>query len=768
MLRLNKTFLALLLFPLLTISAMPAVAQRRPATPRKAPPPAQVAEPVESLDTLLADEQYRIFSEVRNVGTLVRSQAFNEFLEPLVQFVEAPEHFSRVLNWMRAHAELLAGSRLCMVSWPSKKTLPEFVISIELASAADAKKLEAELRAFLPKLDPKPKPKPSPSPSPSPQPNTEEAQKPGMFAQLQIQQVGALVLLSDKRISLPDLKPARRRLLAENSNFVLTRNRFASEPIFVYADFKAIEKDAAKIRQRFEEEARLREEREAAQPPLDPAPDSIIEDHPTAHARAEDIVPIHPEAPPIDAPAPVERTNAEAELAASFGAAIQPLSMALFGGRAKYPEALGVALAFEGDSYTLRGLVVNSPENRSLPVPFVPQLVSGPAFTPSSPNVLPGDAELFVALSLDYAQIYEAMIKAFADQPWLMVMNSSPMKRPASPFSTFEEKIGLKVKEDLLPLLGDEMGFILAKPPAVPPPKDPTRVYDEDVYSVRMPELLPVIAISIKDREAVKKLIPKVFESMGLKGAAMLGHSEKSGDAEIVSYASMFSYAFIGDFLIFAPDPALTRWAVDSYVSNNTLSSNSKFRSATRWQGRQVQGQVYVNADLVERFVFTGKSKAQALASDNQPVEPLTYMLSNEGLGPIHEAHVPRSFVQMVVAGITSKANESPIETNESIAKNMLRTIMSAQATFRKNKGDGRYGSLDELSAEGLITKDLLERYGYKIELLVLSNRFEVTATPVEYGKTGKRSFYIDETGILRGGDHAGGAATLSDRPINE
>jgi hypothetical protein len=175
-----------------------------------------------------------------------------------------------------------------------------------------------------------------------------------------------------------------------------------------------------------------------------------------------------------------------------------------------------------------------------------------------------------------------------------------------------------------------------------------------------------------------------------------------------------------------------------------------------------------VNADLVESFVFTGKNKPQIAAPDNQPVEPLTYMLSNEGLGPVHEAHVPRSFVQMVVAGLTSKANESPIATNESIARNMLRTIASAQATFRKNKGEGRYGSLDELSAEGLITKDLLERYGYKIELSALSNRFEVSASPVEYGKTGKRSFYIDESGILRAGDHGGGAATLSDRPINE
>lgn len=129
MLRPNKSFLALFLFPLLTISALPLVAQRRPASTRKPPPPAQVAEAVESLETLLADEQYRIFSEVRNVGTLVRTQAFNEFLEPLVQFAEAPEQFSTVLNWIRANAELLAGSRLSIVSWPSKHAPTVFVFN---------------------------------------------------------------------------------------------------------------------------------------------------------------------------------------------------------------------------------------------------------------------------------------------------------------------------------------------------------------------------------------------------------------------------------------------------------------------------------------------------------------------------------------------------------------------------------------------------------------------------------------------------------------
>jgi hypothetical protein len=64
------------------------------------------------------------------------------------------------------------------------------------------------------------------------------------------------------------------------------------------------------------------------------------------------------------------------------------------------------------------------------------------------------------------------------------------------------------------------------------------------------------------------------------------------------------------------------------------------------------------------------------------------------------------------------------------------------------------------------VARDLLEKYGYKIEISVSSNRFEAVAIPVEYGATGRLSYFIDESGLLRGGDHGGGAATIADKPV--
>jgi hypothetical protein len=254
----------------------------------------------------------------------------------------------------------------------------------------------------------------------------------------------------------------------------------------------------------------------------------------------------------------------------------------------------------------------------------------------------------------------------------------------------------------------------------------------------------------------------------------LFAQTERRGDGEMISYAGVFSYAFMVEFLVLSPNPAGTRHVVDFYLEGQTLSSDSHFRNATRWQPRQVVGQVYVAPDYIQRYYplngnpgAPGGEKLREFLSQMSPlIDPLTYVISNDGQGPFHELHVPKSLVTLITAGIAIGADDSPLATNESIARSLLRTVASAEATFHSTKGDGRYGTLEELLTEGLVNRDTLEKYGYRIEVAVLSNRFEAIAVPVEYGRTGRISFFVDESGVLRGGDHAGGAATLSDKPI--
>jgi hypothetical protein len=80
-------------------------------------------------------------------------------------------------------------------------------------------------------------------------------------------------------------------------------------------------------------------------------------------------------------------------------------------------------------------------------------------------------------------------------------------------------------------------------------------------------------------------------------------------------------------------------------------------------------------------------------------------------------------------------------------------------------KGE-RVGFVDASLAAG--RKD-----GYSFRYVIVGSNevgapaiYEVAAIPMDYGRTGTRSFFRDGTGVLHGGDHQGGVGTLTDPKI--
>jgi biotin carboxyl carrier protein len=788
----------------------PLVAQQKRHTAPKKPIAAEAAEPPPTFDTLLAADSYKVYCEVRAVGGLIRSSAVNDLLDPVMKLGGPPKEFKTLVKWLNAHAEVLAGSRMLVTGWPSRPNLPTVLVAIEFSSPEEAKKFYPELSGFLPTLLPSPSPTSSGSPAAGgpklvpATPNSGPFQKPEKEAApvappYQMKLSGALILISEKEFTFRSLRPPRSKPLEEDQNFLLARNRFASESLFVYVDLKSIEKEEKDRQKKWEEEEQKRIEAQAANPPKE-------EELPNpAEAAANEP---QPEEQPPPPPEPEPTTSSRATLVvgtsdpqASSNATLsgQPrtsgyeISMpmmysfyaALFGGESKWPEAVSAALVFEGDAYVLRVLIVNGPENKNNAIPFIPQFASGPPLVPEASSVFPADTDLFASVSLDYPQVYEGMLKAIANAEVMARKYSRTVKDalppPESPLAAFEKKLGFKIKDDLIPLLGNELAVALPKrvssPSPSPTPSEPgtfkatTEPNQQKSGSTADPT--PVIAISVKDREAVARMIPKIIEAFGLKGANFFAQTEKRDGAEITSYGDIFAYAFLGDFLVLSADTLATRRAVDAYLNHETLSSNSHFRNFTRWQPRQVLGQVYVAPSLIEQYgeeTFRGRPPgnnklAEFLSRVNPVIDPLTYSLTNDGQGPLHELHVPKNLLQLMVAGVSSEASQAPLESNEAIARSALRTIASAEATFQATKGDGRFGSLDELVTENLVSKDMLQKYGYRIELNVSAKGFEAIAVPVTYGESGKLSYFIDETSVLRGGDHAGGAATIADQP---
>ena len=773
------------------IASFPVQAQRRP-TPRRATPEPQAAQPAVTLDTLLAADSYKIYGEVRNVGQLIRSEGVKDLLDPVMKLAAPPKEFKSLIKWLNTRADALTTSRLLLAAWPSRPKLPKTLVAIEFASAEEAQKFEPQLKDFLPKLLPAPTPESSHDQTQvrGQSSETKQSEKPAPPPYI-LKQVGSLICITDVQFALKDLRPMGSKLLMEDQNFRMVHDRFSSESVFLYLDVAAMEREESEHQKKAAEEQKRTESdllkqqkseeetanltqqsEEQAQPENSPSPSSV------AIGTADARVTITDES--MATQSNTEKKPAEPD---PMSMAWMSLSSLFFGSQPKWPDGVGAALAFEGDTYVARVLLINAPDEKiNRPLPFFPQFVSGPALNLESPSILPSDTELFVSASLDFPQIYEGMVKAASAQ----LQQSQQSKLQAvkdteapSPFEVYEKRLGIKFKDDLLPLLGHEVAFTIPvkafeSGPATTQPSQPKSDTGGGKEKEAAPESpSPIFAIAVKDREAVRTLLPRIIDSIAVKGASMLAQTEKRDDTEFVSYGDMFAYALIGNFLVIGPDGKAVRHVVDSYLNHETLSSSNNFRNYTRWQPRQVLGQVYVSPALMESYNSFARD-ATAQISDQlrdflmmvSPLpQPVTYAISYEGLGPLHELHVPKNLLMLMVAGLSRESNEPPLVRNESITRNAMRAIASAEASYQATTGDGKYGTLDELVKTGLISKELLQNYGYKIDLIVSNTRFEATAVPVEYGKTGKLSFFIDETSVLRAGDHAGSPASVADKP---
>jgi hypothetical protein len=136
------------------------------------------------------------------------------------------------------------------------------------------------------------------------------------------------------------------------------------------------------------------------------------------------------------------------------------------------------------------------------------------------------------------------------------------------------------------------------------------------------------------------------------------------------------------------------------------------------------------------------------------------------------------------LADLSQQWAASEVQSNETAAIAALRKFAQSIGTYRRAFGKlpdtlAQLGpaSKEGISPEaaGLLDAELAagKKGGYLYRYRVPPTQgegaepgFELAATPAEYGKTGRRSFFLDAGGTLRGGDKQGGVATASDPRI--
>ena len=113
---------------------------------------------------------------------------------------------------------------------------------------------------------------------------------------------------------------------------------------------------------------------------------------------------------------------------------------------------------------------------------------------------------------------------------------------------------------------------------------------------------------------------------------------------------------------------------------------------------------------------------------------------------------IPLSIGTILLASCTG-CTQISIRMNIESALNSLRLLKVAEESYRVKLQHQRYGTLEELHNAGLIDAELSSgtKAGYSFELAPSERSFKVTAVPIQYGRTGDWSFYVDESGVIRG-----------------
>jgi hypothetical protein len=821
---------------LLGFSVAPVSAQQPASSPPARTTPATADAP--AFDDLLSTDTYKLYGEVRNVGQLLSNGGAGEIVDPIVKLADPGPQFKSIISFLKKNSEVLAQARLMFATWPVRSDVPAEFVAIEFPTKEDAAKFAPKLEIFLPtvlppvpvtpesKLDPKASETAKPVKDPKVDLNEKPAGQPSTSVRVQsppsarpspislpveerlpfvITHAGNLVCISDKSFKFSGLRPKESRALFQDQNFRAARDQFSSEPIFFFFNVALEDKtkpSASPTPFITADETAQRKTNADLSPDETPAEAarsraSVGEPSPDPNRINEQQTAVLV-GPPASSPSPTATPTREDEVRRIASNQVGQLLDSIGYGEPQWPDAVGVAVELSGNEYIVRAVMIDKSDAKKTPVPFFPQLIGGPAFTSEAASVLPDDTDVLISASVDLTQTFEGMRKETekrhkADtsprsstyENGVLVAEGRPRNESLDAFAAFEKNAGIKIKDDLLPPFGHEIaiagslktlnaaGMNLGLSGA-PVPKSEAGT-DKDAEAQKKQPTLPALLIEVRDRDAARAVMPKVLSGLGVGEANLIAQTEKNGDTEVVNYGGIFAYAFVGDFVVISDANGVHK-IVDSYVNHQTLSSNTVFRNARRWQSARTTGQIYVSPSLMQGFQDEVRKKAATMDAElrdfllglNPNAEAITYALSDDGMGMRHELRLPKNYILMTIASISSATKNPPAEMNEGVAMGMLTNLVGIEVQYKAGPGKGSFATMKQLVDLKMFPQELVDRYGYDFDVTVSGDQFAAVATPKEYGKTGKRSFFVDQTGVVRGDDHAGGPASVADKPVQQ
>jgi hypothetical protein len=97
------------------------------------------------------------------------------------------------------------------------------------------------------------------------------------------------------------------------------------------------------------------------------------------------------------------------------------------------------------------------------------------------------------------------------------------------------------------------------------------------------------------------------------------------------------------------------------------------------------------------------------------------------------------------------------IDLNQESMSDVLKRLIGMEAVYAQ-ANNGAYGDLKALVAAGLMSDDMFDPKlsGYIFHLTINGKTYIATAEPAHYGRTGKLSYWMDQTGAIKSADNGG------------
>ncbi|MFN0124591.1 MAG: hypothetical protein ACKV2V_29165 [Blastocatellia bacterium] len=300
---------------------------------------------------------------------------------------------------------------------------------------------------------------------------------------------------------------------------------------------------------------------------------------------------------------------------------------------------------------------------------------------------------------------------------------------------------------------------------------------------------------------------------------------ERYKNTEIISMM-VLGMAWVDDYLILSDNTETLKRLIDNAGGNEAIDRDAAFTRAMSGAGGAMTTRIYVGPSMFEEMLggflknWTGNASGDLSGAHNIAATIAAFAnVENNKLQA--EVFSPMGLPGLFLFESFSSSLASRPRENEGEAQRALRTIAAVQKRYAA-KNQQRFGTLTELAAfqkanppsripfgnavpDGVppagpggqirveqrrgangerVTREDVEAFRFNEDLGALATKskiyrydiklrpdrrgFEATASPVKYSRNSRRSFFIDQTGKLRGADKKGTPATAGDTDVNE